>query len=66
LGECKPGDIAFFKTAKSGLHTGIMLDEQRIIHVDGKVRIDHLNDEGILRLDTKVLHTSTHRYPQGL
>jgi hypothetical protein len=54
LGECKPGDIAFFKTAKLGLHTGIMLDEQRIIHVDGKVRIDHLNDEGILRLDTKV------------
>jgi gamma-D-glutamyl-L-lysine dipeptidyl-peptidase len=54
LGECKPGDVAFFKSPKSGLHAGIVLDEQRIIHVDGKVRIDHLNDEGILRLDTKV------------
>lgn len=54
LSECKPGDIAFFKTAKSGLHTGIILDEDRVIHVDGKVRIDHLNEDGILRLDTKV------------
>lgn len=54
LSECKPGDIAFFKNPKAGLHTGILLDEQRIIHVDGRVRIDHLNDEGILRLDTKV------------
>ncbi|MBX2894628.1 MAG: C40 family peptidase [Cyclobacteriaceae bacterium] len=54
LGEAKPGDIAFFNATKSGLHTGIILDEDRIIHVDGKVRIDYLNEDGILRLDTKV------------
>jgi len=52
--ECKPGDVAFFKTSKAGIHPGILLDEQRIIHVDGKVRIDHFNEEGILRVETKV------------
>ncbi|MBN8575355.1 MAG: C40 family peptidase [Cytophagales bacterium] len=54
LSECRPGDIAFFKSGKQSIHTGIVLDEQRIIHADGKVRIDHINDEGILRLDSKV------------
>jgi gamma-D-glutamyl-L-lysine dipeptidyl-peptidase len=52
--ESKPGDIAFFKTPKSGMHVGITLDEDRVIHVDGKVRIDHLTEDGILRLDTKI------------
>jgi len=36
------------------LHAGIVLDDQKIIHVDGKVRIDHLLEEGILQSETKI------------
>jgi hypothetical protein len=54
LGEAKAGDIAFLKSSKSTIHAGIILDEDRIIHVDGRVRIDYLNEDGIMRLDTKV------------
>lgn len=60
LDESRPGDIAFFKTSDSGLHTGIMLGDDRVIHVDGKVRIDQLSEAGILRLDTnKITHPLT-------
>jgi cell wall-associated NlpC family hydrolase len=50
-----PGDLAFFKD-KSGkiIHAGIVLEENKIIHAFGQVRIDLLNDEGILNADTKV------------
>lgn len=51
----KTGDIAFFKD-KSGkfIHAGIVLEENKIIHPFGQVRIDLLNDEGILNSDTKI------------
>jgi hypothetical protein len=51
----KPGDLAFFKD-KSGklIHAGIVLEENKIIHAFGQVRIDLLNDEGILNSDTKI------------
>jgi len=50
-----PGDLAFFKD-KSGklIHAGIVLEENKIIHAFGQVRIDLLNDEGILNSDTKI------------
>ncbi len=51
----KPGDLAYFKN-KSGhiVHAGIVLAENRIIHAFGQVRIDLLNEEGILNADTKI------------
>jgi len=50
-----PGDLAFFHNAEKKItHTGIVLDRERIIHASGRVRIDHLNEEGILNLDTKI------------
>lgn len=51
----QPGDIAFFKT-KGGTvdHAGIVLDDQKIIHCSGKVRLDMLLDEGILVAESKV------------
>lgn len=58
LEERKPGDVAFFKTSNPELHTGIVLDDRKIIHADGRVRIDQLNDEGIINSDTK---TCTHQ-----
>ncbi len=50
-----PGDLAFFKN-KGGklIHVGIVLEENKIIHAFGQVRIDLLNDEGILNADTKI------------
>jgi len=57
----KLGDLAFFKN-KSGqlIHAGIVLDENKIIHGFGQVRIDLLNEEGILNAETKIYtHTLT-------
>jgi hypothetical protein len=55
LGEAQPGDLAFFQNGEGRItHTGIMLGDDKIIHASGKVRIDHLNEEGILNLDTRI------------
>lgn len=55
LGEAQPGDLAFF-SGKDGKvnHAGILLDEQKIIHCSGRVRIDHLVEEGILSSETRM------------
>lgn len=51
----KPGDLVFFKNQEGKVnHVGIMLDGDRIIHASGRVRFDHLNEEGILNLETKI------------
>ena len=54
-GEAKPGDLAFF-SEKGGTvnHVGIILDEEKIIHSYGQVRIDLLTEEGILNPETKI------------
>lgn len=55
LQDGSPGDLAFFKNPEGRIvHTGILLGPDKIIHASGKVRIDHLHDEGILNVDTKV------------
>ena len=55
LEEALPGDVAFFHDlSKKHLHAGIILDDQKIIHADGRVRIDHLLEDGILRADSKI------------
>lgn len=55
LSSGAPGDLVFFK-GKDGKvnHAGILLDEQKIIHCSGRVRIDYLMDEGILTAETKI------------
>jgi cell wall-associated NlpC family hydrolase len=51
----RPGDLVFFKNPEGKVnHVGIMLEGDRIIHASGKVRVDHLNEEGILNLETKI------------
>jgi len=59
LAETKPGDLAFFQDKDGKItHTGILLEEDKIIHVSGRVRIDHLLEEGILNQETKIFsHT---------
>lgn len=47
-GDAKPGDLLFFRNAASGTaHVGILLEENKVIHASGKVRIDHFVNEGI-------------------
>jgi gamma-D-glutamyl-L-lysine dipeptidyl-peptidase len=58
-GEAGPGDLAFFQNSEGKIiHTGILLGPDKIVHASGKVRIDHLYEEGILNADTKIY---THR-----
>ena len=46
--EAKGGDLAFFENENGDIiHVGIMLDDQKIIHAHGKVRIDELDSVGV-------------------
>lgn len=55
LGEAMPGDLAFFKNSEGRVnHVGILLEQDRIVHASGKVRVDHVNEEGILNAENKV------------
>lgn len=48
LEECQPGDLAFFDNAEGAIvHVGIVLEDFRIIHASGRVRIDTLDHSGI-------------------
>lgn len=57
--ESQPGDLAFFENAEGKIiHVGIMLDNHRIIHASGKVRIDTLDSTGIFN---KEMNKHTHK-----
>lgn len=59
LPEVKIGDLAFFDNAEGRItHVGMMIDDQHIIHASGKVRIDKIDNAGILNVDT---NQRTHR-----
>jgi len=59
LKDCKPGDIAFFQNEFASIsHVGIMLEDNKIIHASGKVRIDRLDEVGIFN-EEKDQHTHT-------
>jgi len=54
LQEAHCGDLAFFDNEEGCItHVGILLNENEIIHSAGKVRIDKIDTEGILNLETK-------------
>ena len=53
-GEAKLGDLAFFENEeKKIIHVGIVLEEGKIIHASGKVRIDLLDHFGIYNKEEK-------------
>jgi gamma-D-glutamyl-L-lysine dipeptidyl-peptidase len=60
--EAKAGDLAFFKSNDGKItHVGMLLNDSKIIHASGKVRIDAINEAGILHADTGVnTHTLAH------
>jgi len=52
--ELRPGDLAFFRNGEGRIvHVGIVMADDRIIHASGRVRVDHLDENGILNLETK-------------
>lgn len=49
IGTSKPGDLAFFSNADNKVtHVGIILENNYIMHASGKVRLDWLDENGIL------------------
>lgn len=54
INEAREGDIAFFKNELNDvIHSGVILEEGKIIHSHGKVRIDRIDSHGIFNEDTK-------------
>lgn len=48
LQEARAGDLAFFDNEEGRItHVGIMLDNERIIHASGRVKIDAIDNQGI-------------------
>lgn len=55
LQEARAGDLAFFDNAEGRItHVGILLNDHEIIHASGKVRIDPIDNQGIINSDTQV------------
>ena len=53
LQEAQCGDLAFFDNSEGKItHVGMMLDNASIIHASGKVRIDPIDNMGIINADT--------------
>ncbi|MDD2963724.1 MAG: C40 family peptidase [Bacteroidales bacterium] len=60
ISEAQPGDVAFFDNADGTvIHTGILDGQGRIIHASGRVRIDHIDHQGIFNAETK---TYSHQF----
>lgn len=62
LAEARVGDLAFFQNEKGRVtHVGIVLDEGKIVHASGEVRIDAITEEGIfnnqMRKRTHEMHS---------
>jgi cell wall-associated NlpC family hydrolase len=52
--EAEAGDLAFFDNEEGQIvHVGILLDNEKIIHASGCVRIDKFDHYGIFHTDTK-------------
>ncbi len=52
--EAEPGDLAFFDNDEGKIvHVGIVMDNNKIIHALGKVRIDGFDHQGIFNNDKK-------------
>jgi len=55
LAETRAGDLAFFDNAEGIItHVGILLNNHEIIHASGKVRIDTIDQWGIINRDTEM------------
>lgn len=54
LQQVQCGDLAFFENEEGKItHVGLVLNEHEIIHSSGKVRLDKIDNQGIVNLETK-------------
>lgn len=54
IDEAEPGDLAFFENETGKIiHVGILLENNKILHAHGKVRIDPIDHSGIFNTDSK-------------
>jgi len=59
IDEVEIGDLAFFDNSEEMIiHVGIIIDNKKIIHASGEVRIDNIDHEGIYN---EVLKKYTHK-----
>ena len=55
LENTMPGDLVFFDNDKGKvIHVGILVEQNKIIHASGEVRIDYLDTQGIWNQDRKL------------
>ena len=54
LKKAQPSDLAFFEDKGKVVHVGILLDSKTIIHAAGKVRIDPIDNRGIISSETGI------------
>jgi cell wall-associated NlpC family hydrolase len=55
LAEAKPGDLAFFDNEQGKItHVGILLSPHQIIHASAVVRIDPIDQAGIVSSTTGI------------
>ncbi|MDH5597983.1 MAG: C40 family peptidase [Cyclobacteriaceae bacterium] len=55
IGDYKPGDLIFFKgNGEKKKHVGILFENNKVIHCDGKVKIDILEDHNLINSETGV------------
>ena len=48
----KAGDLAFFQNEKGRItHVGIILNDRKIVHASGRVRVDSIDEEGIMNTE---------------
>ena len=52
LHDAQAGDLAFFDDKEEIVHVGILLSQSEIIHASGNVRIDEIDETGIINTDT--------------
>ncbi len=53
LQETRCGDLAFFDNEEGRItHVGILLNSEELIHSSGRVRIDKIDNQGIVNVDT--------------
>jgi len=54
LQEARMGDLAFFENKEGHIaHVGILINNEKIIHASGKVKIDFIDEKGIYSEDLK-------------
>jgi cell wall-associated NlpC family hydrolase len=56
IGDAVPGDLVFFSNSKGKIdHVGLLIEDNKIIHASGKVRIDTVSKEGITHSQTGLI-----------